>query len=337
MNESSDSAPSETLSPIFKGYNDAYKALRSLEPPIVEATKADYLRRIRESKSARYIAFRLLALRAVGEMQTRLTPFIPPLEEILLKDSTPLDLKHGESVDDVRQALSVRLSNLRTKSDVKQFASEGFHLPILYGVIRLWDQPVRFQAAMDALATALDRAVSSKTRQKPAPSNNLEIVARAVIARVPEKPLVGKALPELLKIAQAIFRQSEDTGRENLDLQSELGRALSEIESLRTKLGQQGEVSKNLENELTSARRDVRRLQEELKQERDHFETLKAHGEVERKTTVQDAVARLRSEVSRRIENIRLFADRDVPNREGILNLVNEIETVFARTTGEKS
>ena len=255
MNESSDSAPpSETGSPTFKGYKDAYKTLRSLQPPIVEATKADYLRKVKQSKSARYIAFRLLALRAVGEMQTRLTPFIPPLEEILLKDSTPLDLKHCKSVDDVRKAVSARLSDLRTKSDVKQFASEGYHLPILYGVVRLWDQPVRFQAALDALATALDRAVSSKRRQK-APSNNLEIVARAVIARVPEKPLVGKALPELLKIAQALFRQSEDTGRENLDLQSELGRALSETESLRTELGQQREASKNLENELASARK----------------------------------------------------------------------------------
>jgi hypothetical protein len=338
MNESSDSAaPSETGSPTFKGYKDAFKTLRSLQPPIVEASRVDYLRKVKESKSARYIAFRLLALRAVGEMQTRLTPFIPPLEEILLKGSTPLDLRHCESVDDVQKAVSARLSDLHTKSDVKRFASEGLHLPILYGVIRLWDQPVRFQAALDALATALDRAISSKRRQKPAPSNNLEIVARAVIARVPEKPLVGKALPELLKIAQALFRQSEDIGRENLDLQSEVGRALSETELLRTELAQQREASKNLENELASARQDVRRLQEELRQETDHFETLKAHGEAERKTTVQDAVARLRSEVSRRMENIRLFADRDVPNREGILNLLNEIETLFARTTGEKS
>ena len=35
------------------------------------------------------------------------------------------------------------------------------------------------------------------------------------------------------------------------------------------------------------------------------------YGESEKKSSVQDALARLRSEISRRVENIRLFADRD--------------------------
>ena len=321
----------------FKGYKEAYKTLRRLEPPISETVRTDYNRKVKESKSHRYIAFRLLALRAVGEMQTRLTPFISDLEEILFKDSSPLDLRPCESVDDVRKAVNARLSVVRTNSELKQFASAGFHLPILYGIVRVWDQPARFQAALDALATALSRATKSKRLQKAAPSNNLEILARALIARVPEKPLVGKSLPELLKIAQALFRQSEDAGRENLNLQSELGRAIREAESLRIQLDEQRDAARTLEAELAVARRDLKRLRADLKQESEHFETLKAHGEAERKIAIEDAVARFRSEVSRRVENIRLFADRDVPNRQGILNLVNEIETLFARKSGEKS
>jgi hypothetical protein len=339
MNAPSDQVPSSEIgsADVFKGYKEAYKALRSLQPPISDAIKTEYIRNISESKSARYIAFRLLAMRAVGEMRTRLTPFIEQLEEILSKDSSPLDLRQCESMGDVNKGVSARLSNVRTKSDLKEFANAGLHLPILYGLIRVWDQPARFQAGLDALATTLERVTKSKQRQKATPSNNLEIVARALVARVPEKPLVGKALPELLKIAQALFRQSEDTVRENLHLQSELDRALGEGESVRTELGKQREAAKNLAAELVAARADLKRLQADLKQENDHFETLKAHGEAERKAAVQDAVARFRSEVSRRVENIRLFADRDVPNRQGILNLVNEIEIMFSGMTEEKS
>jgi len=338
MNEPSEHAQSSKAeaTSAFKSYKEAYKALRGLQAPISEPVKIDYIQSVRESKSNRYIAFRLLALRAVGEMQTRLTPFLSQLEEVLFKDSSLLDLRRCESPSDVNKAVTERLSDVRTKSNLKQFASAGFHLPILYGVIRVWDQPAWFQAAIDALASALDRATKSK-RKPNAPSNNLEIVARAVIARVPEKPLVGKALPEMLKITQALFRQSEDTSRENLELQSQLDRALRESGSLRRQLDEQHEITKKLETEVTAAQTKLKRLESNLKQESEHFETLKAHGEAERKTAVQDAVARVQSEVSRRIENIRLFADRDVPNRQGILNLVNEIETLFAGITGKKS
>jgi hypothetical protein len=339
MSESPEQArPSETPpADAFKGYNEAYKALRGLGPPMSETVRADYSRKVEESKSGRYIAFRLLALRAVGELQTRLSPFLPQLEHILLKDCNPLELRLCNSIDGVTNAVTTRFTDIRNKSDLKQFASAGYHLPILYGVIRVWDQPAKFQAALDALAATLDRVTKPKRAQKPAPSNNLEIVARALIARVPEKPIVGKAVPELLKIAQALFHQTEETARENLNLQSELGHAVDEAESLRTQLSEQRDATKDLEAKLAAVSANLNRLETDLRQESEHFETLKAHGETERKAAVQDAVARLRSEVSRRIENIRLFADRETPNRQGILNLVNEIETLFDDKTGDKS
>ena len=43
-------------------------------------------------------------------------------------------------------------------------------------------------------------------------------------------------------------------------------------------------------------------------------------------SAVHDTVARVRSDVLMRLENIRLFADREEPNRQGILNLVREIQ-----------
>src|SRR5687768_10751002 len=92
----------------FKGYQDAYKFLRNLQPPISENDIRRYAQKIKTSKSARYIAFRLLSLRAVGEMQTKLTPFIPQLEELLLQDSSPLELGHLESLEAVAKAVSER-------------------------------------------------------------------------------------------------------------------------------------------------------------------------------------------------------------------------------------
>ncbi|HEY6154629.1 MAG TPA: hypothetical protein VIW07_12890 [Candidatus Udaeobacter sp.] len=339
MSDSPDKAQSsETgLADPFRGYKEAYKTLRTLQLPISEAVREDYIRNVERSKSGRYIAFRLLSLRAIGELQTRLTPFLPQLEQILFKDCTPLELRQCDSIDDVTRAVAARFTDIHNKSDLKQFAAAGYHLPILFGLIRVWDQPAKFQAALDALATTLDRITKPKRAQKLVPSNNLEIVARTIIARVPEKPLVGKAVPELLKIAQALFHQSEETARDYLILQSELAQAVGEGESLQSELNEQREAVKNLETKLAAAKANLNRLEADLKKEREHFETLKGHGEAERKAAVQDAVARVQSEVSRRIENIRLFADREIPNRQGILNLANEIQRVFADRAGEKS
>lgn len=338
MSDSPEQAQSSETGPAdaFRGYKEAYKTLRTLQLPMSEAVRSDYIRKVEGSKSGRYIAFRLLALRAVGELQTRLTPFLPQLEHILFKDCSPLELRQCDSIDDVTRAVAARFTDIRSKSDLKQFATIGYHLPILFGLIRVWDQPAKFQAALDALAATLDRITKPKRAQKSAPSNNLEIVARTLIARVPEKPLIGKAVPELLKIAQALFHQSEETARENLNLQSELAHAIGEVESLQSELNEQREAAKDFETKLTAAKATLNRLEADLKKESEHFETLKGHGEAERKAAVQDAVARVQAEVSRRIENIRLFADREIPNRQGILNLVKEIERLFADRTGEK-
>src|SRR6266550_517408 len=98
----------------FKGYQEAHKFLRNLQPPISENDKRSYIQRVKGSKSARYIAFRLLALRAVGEMQTKLTPLIAGLEQLLLEGSSALDLRHLESLEQVTKAVSERFGEVRT-------------------------------------------------------------------------------------------------------------------------------------------------------------------------------------------------------------------------------
>lgn len=321
----------------FKGYAEAYKTLRGLQPPISEDARRDYLNRVRATPSSRYIAFRLLALRAVGDMQTKLTPFIPQLEEILNADSVHLDLRQCDSIEAISKAVSDRFGGLHTKSDLKQFVGERSHLPILFGLIRVWDDPARFQAAVNAFAANLDRLSTTERSQKSSPSNNLEIVARALTRRVPEKPLLGKALSEMLKISRALFRQSEETSRENLELQSKTGRAATEIESLSVSLENETEAKENLQQDVAKLRAELSRLQSELGREKKHFETLKGHSEDDRKRAVGDAVARLRSELLRRVENIRLFADRDQPNRQGILSLLSEIGEILVESDGRES
>lgn len=337
MNETPSQPAAPALAEIntsFKSYAEAHKTLRAALPPLSEEVKTDYVNRVRTSSSSRYIAFRLLALRAVGEMQTKLAPFIPQLEEILFADSALLDLRQCDSADAVGKAVSACLASLHTKSDLKDFATARFHLPILYGLIRVWDDPARFQSGLDAFATAIDRVSKPKKPHQGKPSNNLEILARGLIARVPERPLLGKALPEMLKISQALFRQAETTSRENLELESKLAKANTDLQSLQTRLESETEAKEKLQDEIAALRAEVTGLQTGLAQEKEHFETLKGHGKEERKRAVEDAVARIRSELLRRVENIRLFADREQPNRQGILTLVAEIGDIFSDTEG---
>jgi hypothetical protein len=82
----------------FKNYKQALKALRALKPPLNECDITGYLAGISACPTAPYVAFQLLTLRAVGEMRTRLAPFIKGLEEILHQGSELIDLRNRQSV-----------------------------------------------------------------------------------------------------------------------------------------------------------------------------------------------------------------------------------------------
>jgi molecular chaperone GrpE (heat shock protein) len=95
---------------------------------------------------------------------------------------------------------------------------------------------------------------------------------------------------------------------------------------LTNRLATETSGKKEDEKENQELRGKLDRTRAELKQEKEHFETLKAHSEEERNQAVQDVVARLRTDISRALENISLFADREQPNRQGILASVSEIK-----------
>jgi hypothetical protein len=325
----------EARSSTFKGFQEAYKVMRVLQPPISPETKADYLSRVRACPSARHIAFRFLGLLALGDLQPNLGPLSSELDEILHQNEPAIDLRGCDSVEAVRRVIAERFAMISKKDDWKRFFASGSHLPILYAVIRTWDDPSRFQAALDAITVAT--APRGKRKRTGADAaNNLELLARALLARVPENPGLGTGLLELLKLTQAIFRQADETNRENLQLESAIAAANAEIDTLRKNLTEESATRKTIETEYMQLESHVDELQGTVKEEKEHFATLKAHNEEERKKAIQDAVARVRSDVLMRLENIRLFADRKEPNRQGILNLVREIQDAL-QANGEKS
>jgi len=335
MNESlhtpADTNP-EAKSSGFKGFKQAQTSLRTMQTPISPETRDDYLSRIRDSPTARYIAFRLLALRALGDLQTKLGPFLQGLDSILHENELPLDLRGCDTMEGVQQLVSKRFSTLQTKDDWRRFFATGLHLPILYGLIRTWDDPLRFHAGVEAIANATARSKRRKISKNVA--NNSEVIARIILGRVPEKPGLGKALPELFTILQATWQEAEEINRENLRLEMAICNANTENQELGEKLTD--ETAKRMKTETDN--RTLESLLSELgatvKEERQHFETMKAHNSEEKSKAIQDAVARTRSEVLRRLENIRLFADREPPNRGGILSLVREIENTLNITKG---
>ena len=56
-----------------------------------------------------------------------------------------------------------------------------------------------------------------------------------------------------------------------------------------------------------------------------------AYAALARQETINHTLATVRRGILHRLENIRLYADRENPNREEILELVKEIETHLAK------
>ena len=320
----------------FKTWAECSKAFKAIRPPVTEAMRDQFIRRLQPAERRRYFAFRLLLDRLVGARATKLAPFEDALFAILSNGEPITELEDRASRKDVENWITQRFERVRSKCEWKTFLSQYEHVWVLYLVLRAWHSAPAFTAAVMQYARCVQQQTSRRQQKasSEAPNIGLQNFVRYLGQKLPEKPALTKGFTELLYSGTALMALSND-------LSEEVTEKTAELQALRTKCGEleselNGLQTQNasLLKELAKSKSQIAALTARLDQEQGHFERQKGVNEELRKKMLSDIIGQLRRVCLPRLENIRLFADRADPNKSGIVRLAGEIEEALEEPQG---
>jgi hypothetical protein len=230
--------------------------------------------------------------------------------------------------ESVERCVSGYFENVQSKADLKKSLGSPDHLWILYLILRTWSSPAVMTIAMSSLARCIARITASKKKKSASGDRpqSTEVLARILAGKVSQKPALSKGFTEVLSSAQSLIALSWELSNDILRKEGQI-RALTATEAA-TKAELQIAKSdrQQLEANVSTAQGKIGNLEKQLGDEQQHFERQRGINEEQRKKLRSDLMADLRRACTQRLQNIRLFADRSEPNKDGIIRLVGEIE-----------
>lgn len=310
----------------FNKWAECQKAFNAIVPPISESVREQFLTRVRESPHKRFFAFRFLVDRALGDRTTKLAPFETPLLTILSDDQPLLKLEECGSREAIGRAVTEHFKEINSKDSWKKFLNSYEHLWVLYLILRTWHTDTVFTAGVSAFSKSIRQITTAKRKLRADRPESLEHFARTLARKLPEKAILGKSFVDLLSAAQSLVALSAHLADDVVEKSRNIERLSADHGALRVDAETLQTENERLETGLSECKAAIRDLQSKLDQEQEHFDRQKGVNEELRKKMQTDILAELRRACLPRLENIRLFANRDDPNKNGIIRLAQEIE-----------
>ena len=219
--------------------------------------------------------------------------------------------------------------------DWKRFVASGRHLWILYGILSSATSKqilVESLTAFSESAAQCQNVAANGTRKKTAvDASDSKWISKLVKARVPTKLDLSKAFLESLFAIHSTADLSEALRKESNGLHFRINNLEKDFVIERTaKVAAEGQAQ-SLQEELDTTRNDLTLTKKDLDEERLHNKRQGGFNTVARSETINEVMAIVRKDSLHRLENIRGYADREIPNREEIIALVGEIEKHLSR------
>ena len=319
----------------FTKWVDCQKALVQLRPPITPKEQAEFLKRLGESPKSLNFAFRILCLPLTGSQKRLVQMLEIPLLNILGHGKEAVDLGAVETLEDVGNWVRKQMADTLHKEDLKRFTGNGGHLWILLHLLRCHNKKAHAMAGLKAFAQCLADSMDtgpdgsmSKIRIKPTDSARL---VKCLLSGISDK----------LEMPQ-----------KSMDLLFGLCSAASVAETLEERLGNLEIYCKEAEKLLEHERGESERLSQEraelhstlIGEEAAHEATRTALTKAELALERQAAIIEIAKKEVRNatmtavtrttgqlLENIRLFADRPIPNGNEIIAMVDQIKSSLQR------
>lgn len=318
-----------------RAWNDCIKYTKDLPNPVPERDRETLLGAIRASREGSQIAFDGLWHLLNCKPDPRVGWLEAPLIALLGKGSEEPRLAAMAVPSDAAKWVFQEFKDVRTIQDWNALASSGRHLWLIYSILKAFRHRAVLVEAVVAMAEcveSLENAPSPGTRKKPSvQADDSAWIAKLIRSRVSPGPELTRGFLEALFAINATAVLSAELRQESSDV---VGRLNATTEALATANRSREEALHQiteLQQKILQVSVALETCKSELHEERSHSTRQGGFDKVARQETINHVLSIVRKGIVHRLENIRVYADRERPNGEEIVSLVKEIERHLAR------
>lgn len=322
----------------FKSLNEIKSFLKNTD--LIEGAGGSgiFLERLKLMKEFRMISFKLLAALAMQEKWAlKLQPVKADIREIFLDGHETIEFLPA-GADEIENVLKDYFFPCSGSVELREYYSEFHHLFPMLSMLKEAGSDERFFKIWTTYAFLFkEHAAKCRSRGKRGAIKEKEpifkTVARLMIEAVGNKPTSTKALESHMDIALAVGRyletsqaENEQVKAENIRYQMKLNDSQQEAETLQENLTEKIEHEKRLTKKIDQLKADLANKDRLLAQQRTLMES-------ERENAVNEFSGKVRKALSLHLEHCRMYADRDVPQKEGILMEISDMESALNELT----
>jgi hypothetical protein len=319
----------ETSNPI-KSWKDYSKALRQEPSSLPECKQLEYITRIEQSPESKLIAFECLIWLRQSKEAKAFSWLKEPMRRVLGDGSAFPNLALLENPILVGKWVKEQLKSLETLSAWNAFFASGRHLWVLHCILQCRDKLIFLVEGLTALADGLSHW---QNLQNPAlwKKGGVQDADPRWVAQLLEgftpKLKVSKDFVETVYAINSVAEVSASARSEQQAMWTQLDSTQRELEEEVEARRAAETKAESLGHELERNRNELASCRLEVEAEKQHTVRSGGFSEVARRETIQQVLSDVRQGLSHRLEDIRSYANRENPNREEILDLVQEIQT----------
>lgn len=314
-----------------KNWKDYVKLLSQEAGALTEEKQSEFITRIEQSPEAKLLAFECLTWLRKAKEAKKFRWLEEPMQRLLGGGAQFPNLALHENPFLVGKWVKEQLKPLETLSSWNAFFNSGRHLWLIHCLLQCRNKRSSLIEGLASLANGLahwQNLQSPELWKKGGVQTTDPLwVAQLLEARLAAKFELPKNFVELVYAISAVAEESASARSEHQAIWGQLN-------STQRELDEEGELRKAAESRAADLGHKLEKTQNELAHCRVELESEKQHtvrsggfSEVARRETIQQVLSDVRQGLSHRLEDIRSYADREKPNREEILELVQEIQT----------
>lgn len=326
---------SPTLTPQpFKDWAECHAAIKKLPQPLGDKDCESLVHRIAASNASKHIAFELVSLIRTSKDSFGLRRLEPQLINLLGNGDEEPKLA-AKPPSEASSWVYRELRDVKSMQGWKVFVTSGRHYWVWLAILKAESNKAVLVEALTALADCVEQCqnIQSDGKQKTTAlnSSSAQWIIKILRAKTSGLDSLSTGLIESLFAIKSTADLTEG-------LRSQHGGLLSRIRSLEEQLVNESKERQTVESRLVSLQaqlNDALTLLEsrtkELEEEKLHSTRQGGFNAVTKRETINQVMSVVRQTINHRLENIRGYADREKPNREEIVSLVDEIAKRLAK------
>jgi hypothetical protein len=337
MDSSTPSTSTQFLAeqPPFGNWAECRKALKNLPFGIDPQIRERFITRIIGSPQRHHIAFEILFLLLDKKNISKIQWIEKAMLKVLSDGVEQPALSPVTVSSQAGKWVGNELHEIDTIAKWKQFVSEGKHFWLLYAILRTSPNThvliESLTAFIDSVEKIHNKGQTGKVKKYVVRASDAIWITKLLKSKIPAKYDLPKSFLETVFAIYATAALSEDVRIESAALRAHL-KTIEEELAIATKAMVSGEQrERDLQVKLDATAVSLDRAKKELSDEKLHAKRQGGFNVVAKQETINHVVSIVRQKINHRLENIRGYADREKPNRDEILALVEEIEKHLSR------